>query len=135
MVEQAALRAGSLREVYGELAPLAVTDADGVVTIAPGRDHVVASGDLIALVGPADVVRTAGLLRPRPAPAAYVGARAPRPGNVRATSWVRYAARSTDRRVKLALAALGALVVTSVTVRRRPGTPERSVHCTTSPGS
>lgn len=119
VVEQPAPATGSFREVYGELAPLAVVPADGgPVVVAPGRDHVVHEGEQVTVVGLADDVRRAGLLRPDPGEHVYVGARSPGPARVRArrTGLLRFALRNADRRIKIALVALTGLVVVSVAV-------------------
>jgi Trk K+ transport system NAD-binding subunit len=59
--ELTAPRAGSLRELYGNLAPIAVVPGGAVeasgpgacadLVICPGRDHVVADGDRVAVIG------------------------------------------------------------------------------------
>jgi Trk K+ transport system NAD-binding subunit len=59
--ELTAPRAGSLRELYGNLAPIAVVPGGSVeasgpgagadLVICPGRDHVVAAGDRVAVIG------------------------------------------------------------------------------------
>jgi Trk K+ transport system NAD-binding subunit len=52
-------RAGSLRLLYGDLAPIAVTPASGDVVVCPGRDHVVRPGDQVSLFGTPDELRAA----------------------------------------------------------------------------
>lgn len=47
---------GTLRSLYGDLAPIAVLPADGgEMVICPGRDHRVGPGDRVGLLGPATV--------------------------------------------------------------------------------
>lgn len=41
----------SLRARYGDLAPVAVIDAEGDVTACPGRDHIVREGQIAVLLG------------------------------------------------------------------------------------
>lgn len=65
---------GTLRELYGSLAPIGVVTASGDEVIAcPGRDHAVAAGDRVALIGTREELIDAGLEpRARRASAAYV---------------------------------------------------------------
>ena len=42
---------GTLREIFGDLAPLAVTAGDGGVLACPGRDHRVSAGDVATMLG------------------------------------------------------------------------------------
>lgn len=64
VAEVPAPRDGSLRELFGDLAPVAVVHADGRQTVGPGRDERVLAGERVALVGfPADFADTG--LRPQ----------------------------------------------------------------------
>jgi Trk K+ transport system NAD-binding subunit len=47
-------REGTLREIYGDLAPVAVIHRDASVTACPGRDVTVHEGDWTAMIGTAD---------------------------------------------------------------------------------
>ncbi|MGB5150327.1 MAG: NAD-binding protein [Mycobacterium sp.] len=47
-------RDGTLREIYGDLAPVAVIHGDSSVTACPGRDLAVHEGDWTAMIGTAD---------------------------------------------------------------------------------
>ncbi|GAS98698.1 K+ transport system, NAD-binding component [Mycolicibacterium canariasense] len=47
-------RGGTLREIYGDLAPVAVIHRDASVTACPGRDVTVHQGDWTAMIGTAD---------------------------------------------------------------------------------
>jgi Trk K+ transport system NAD-binding subunit len=121
VVETATARSGSLRELYGDLAPLAVIPADGSpVVTTPGRDVLVAAGDTVVLVGAPEAVKAAGLVEKLVAPVerVYVSARGPRPAASRTgrAALVSTLARSLDRRLKTALGALLGLISLSVTV-------------------
>lgn len=58
VAELVAPRTGSLRELYGELAPLAV--AGPVELLCPGRDHRVPAGARVTVVGPPEQVAVHG---------------------------------------------------------------------------
>lgn len=56
----------TLREIYGDLAPVAVirgknSDNPGEVVVCPGRDHVVQAGDWTAMIGSADELAARGI--------------------------------------------------------------------------
>lgn len=119
IAETTALRPGTLRELYGSLAPIALVPAVGPTVISPGRDTVVAEGDTIIVVGQPSEVAGAGIaerMRQRIQPA-FAGARGARPTRQR-RSLVRDIFASADRAVRIALVALVVLVATSVTVLR-----------------
>lgn len=109
---------GTLRDLYGDLAPLAVVPVDGSApTTTPGRDHVVVAGDTVILVGGAGATAAAGLgPRPRTREVAYVGARAGRRPGTQRSALVATIARSLDRRLKLALLSLFGLMTFSICV-------------------
>jgi Trk K+ transport system NAD-binding subunit len=102
---------GTLRVLYGSLAPIAVTPPDGEVVVCPGRDHPVREGDGVTLLGTPQELRDAGLY---PAPAR-------RPARRR---WMfRHLVASVlrgvlDRRLVFVLGCLLALVATATTVLR-----------------
>jgi Trk K+ transport system NAD-binding subunit len=121
VAEAVTARAGTLRALYGDLAPIAVVPAaGGEVAVAPGRDHPVAPGDTVVVAGTADEVAAAGLAERdaarRPAEPVFVGARAPRPRRVKPAALLRYVVRGLDRRLRLALLALATLAALSVTM-------------------
>lgn len=63
-------RDATLREIYGDLAPVAVihgenTSAPGEVEVCPGRDLPVHAGDWTAMIGTADELATRGIKIPR----------------------------------------------------------------------
>lgn len=61
-VEVPAPRLGSLRELFGDLAPVGVvTRHDDGVIVAPGRDQVVVEGDRVTVLGTAAQIEAAGL--------------------------------------------------------------------------
>jgi len=77
-------REATLRELYGDLAPVAVIHGDnspspGEVEVCPGRDLEVHAGDWAAMIGTADEVGARGVRIPKPS-----GARS-RPSRVRRT--------------------------------------------------
>ncbi|MBS4728284.1 NAD-binding protein [Mycobacterium sp. SM1] len=74
----AAPRDATLREIHGNLAPVAVIRGDksstpGEVVVCPGRDLQVHAGDWTAMIGTADELAARGIEVPRP-----TGTRAPR---------------------------------------------------------
>ncbi len=63
----------TLREMYGDLAPVAViygenSDAPGDVVVCPGRDFRVHEGDWTAMIGTAEELAAQGISVPRPLP-------------------------------------------------------------------
>ena len=61
IVELDAQDEGSLREEFGDLAPIVAKAQDGELTIFPSRDHHVDVGDRLALLGTPDQLRKQGL--------------------------------------------------------------------------
>ncbi len=65
-------RDASLREIFGDLAPVAVihdepnSDTSGQVVACPGRDYPVRKGDWTAMIGTADELTKQGVTIPRP---------------------------------------------------------------------
>ncbi|OMC32080.1 potassium transporter TrkA [Mycobacterium colombiense] len=65
-------RDATLREIYGDLAPVAVIHGENSATPdevvpCPGRDHQVRAGDWTAMIGSADELAARGIKTPRPA--------------------------------------------------------------------
>lgn len=65
-------RDATLREIYGDLAPVAVIHGKSAgtpdeVVPCPGRDHQVRAGDWTAMIGSADELAARGIKTPRPA--------------------------------------------------------------------
>ncbi|CAN5423800.1 hypothetical protein BH09ACT12_BH09ACT12_37150 [soil metagenome] len=119
VVEADCGRSGSLRELYGDLTPVAVLRGHGEpVEVTPGRDVAVDVGDVVVLLGTPEALDSAGFgtRRPDTESTPFIGARAPRAQRVRRVSWLRQLAVGLERRVKIALLALGALVVVSIGV-------------------
>jgi len=55
-------RAGTLRDLYGDLAPVGIVPADGSPTVAcPGRDEVVGPGDLVTVLGTPEELAEEGI--------------------------------------------------------------------------
>jgi len=117
-VRTTAPRSGSLRELYGDLAPVAVLPAvGGNAEICPGRDHEVAPGDEVTLIGAPEALDGAGLTgRPdRPAgPVPAIAARQVRYARQLALSML----HAVDRRLGWALAALFTVVIVSAALLR-----------------
>ncbi len=122
----------TLRELYGALAPIAVLPADGGdVVLCPGRDHRVAAGDGVTLIGTPDELRVAGVTGPdqqpramdtrssRPSPSSP-GSRPSRPVQTGASlrHLVGSLLNAVDRRLVIALAALFAVVIGSTVILR-----------------
>jgi Trk K+ transport system NAD-binding subunit len=122
---------GSLRALYGDLAPVAVQSQDGEVAICPGRDLEVGPGDVVTVLGTPAELQAVGVLGTVPAGKALVGARygsgrsdeaedgARRVGVLDRVRHVRHSlAQVADRRIRAALVALFGLVVVSTVVLR-----------------
>ncbi|MGI8451074.1 MAG: NAD-binding protein [Streptosporangiaceae bacterium] len=116
--------AGTLRELYGALAPIAILPADGGdVVICPGRDHPVAPGDGVTLIGTPEELHAAGVITHRHAPSAApgsLGALGVLAAAPAAPGWLSHGLRAArhlavsllqavDRRLLIALFALFAL--------------------------
>lgn len=113
-------RWGTLRDLYGDLAPIAVVGASGEVTVAPGRDRTVSEGDAVVLVGNAEQVRAEGLgarrTRTEPRTETYGGARAVRPPTRRPQSLLRTVLGVLDRRIRFLAVAMTVFAALSVAV-------------------
>lgn len=121
LVVEAVSRAdGTLRDLYGDLTPIAVVAAGtGHAELSPGRDATVVAGDTVVLLGtPEEIERAALGGTPTAAAPVFVSARAPRPREVRPASWWVHVLSGLDRWVKAAMVAIVVLVVVSVTVLR-----------------
>ncbi|HEX4831758.1 MAG TPA: NAD-binding protein [Trebonia sp.] len=111
----AAPHAGTLRALYGALAPVAILPVDGgAATIAPGRDEMVRAGDEVMLIATPQELRGLdgglGLAEPAAHPARALARTA--------RQLIAGLPRAGDRRLGLALTGLLALVVTSTTILR-----------------
>jgi Trk K+ transport system NAD-binding subunit len=104
---------GTLRSLYGDLAPLAVIGHDGEIAVCPGRDLSVASGDIVTLLGTPQDLQDAGIQGGHPTASHDIGVW---PG------WLRtFAGRApelVDRRLGKALTAMLVVVVVAVFVLR-----------------
>ena len=123
VVETVAGREASLRDLYGDLAPLVFAPRDRSaggreVEVSPGRDVLASAGDTVVLVGAAEDVRGTGLVEQpgRRTEAAFVGARAFRGKRKRPANLLLFTLRGLDRRIRRAVLALVALAALSVTV-------------------
>src|SRR5690242_3481116 len=107
---------GSLRELYGDLAPIAVQPAAGGVVVCPGRDHEVGPDDVVSLLGTPQQLRDAHIPW-REGPAERPVARFELFHRVRAVAGSLMSA-AADRRLALVLGALVAVAITGTTVLR-----------------
>jgi len=110
-------RAASLRELYGLLAPIAVLPAaGGDVVVCPGRDHPVAAGDQVTVIGTTAELRAAGLTGPDDLPGGGDPAAARR--NRQARHFALSVVHAADRRLSVAMAALTAVVIAATIMLR-----------------
>ncbi len=130
--EHVATAPGTLRALYGDLAPVAVLPARGSVKLCPGRDETVHVGDLVTVVGTHDELVQAGVRGekggPPPARAAtgrgYYREPSPdRPLRASRLGRIGRGAASTivsvvDRSLRISLTVLIALVLVSAVVLR-----------------
>jgi len=112
VLEQPVATGGTLRELFGDLAPIAVVPADGsAIQVCPGRDHVAEVGDRVV------VVATQQDLDNRPRTAAQPGPRTLvrgwRHALLVAWHYVESFARETERGLRMTVAALVALALLS----------------------
>jgi len=137
--------AGTLRELYGALAPVAVVPPTGDVLVCPGRDTEVSAGDEVTLIGTPDELAAAAVIdHPERIRRMAAAAPGPAPGSLgvlgvlggdqqgdsrarpspaeRALRALRDVvvslARATDRRIAIALGALVAVLATATLVLR-----------------
>jgi Trk K+ transport system NAD-binding subunit len=126
---------GTMRALYGDLAPVAVKPVGAEVVVCPGRDHRVKPGDTVTVLGTREELIEMRVLAPDKVPVVLVGARY---GGVRSldhdsddsgdapsmglTGWVRNLVRSllsaADRRIWTVLVLLLVLVIASTAVLR-----------------
>ncbi|BBH16811.1 hypothetical protein Back2_10980 [Nocardioides baekrokdamisoli] len=104
-------RDGSLRSLYGDLAPLAIMRPDGTTELSPGRDTEVSVGERVVMIGSPAGIEGAGLGQ-RKRHISVVESRDAR------RSLVRDVVAGVDRPVRYALTALMGLVLISVAVLR-----------------
>lgn len=111
-------RDATLRELYGDLAPIGVISASSgaEVVVAPGRDHAVRGGDTAVVIGTAGDVAARGLriATGEPAQTTTGGARSLHSERHHRPGLLPTVLSILDRRVRLALGALALLTVTSV---------------------
>jgi Trk K+ transport system NAD-binding subunit len=116
-VSVSAPRDGSLRSLYGDLAPIGVlTGPDERLVVCPGRDEPVRAGDRVTLLGTREAVAAAGIHASAATDAAG-GARDRRLAD-RVAGGLHAAAGATDRAVRatLLVGLLGMIVSTLVLV-------------------
>ena len=100
---------GTLRQLYGDLAPLAVISADAQVTVCPGRDVRVRAGDAVTVLGTPAELDAMGVAPP---------STGTRRGRAAAWRWLSVLRDAADPRLIAILTALVALVLVAVTVLR-----------------
>ncbi len=108
---------GTLRDLIGDLAPVAVVDQAGAVELSPGRDTTVSAGDTVTVIGAPDDFARAGVpLEQPPTPAGAAHAR-PRwlgfPRRVALSAW-----SLADRPLRWTLLVFVAVLVVSTVVLR-----------------
>jgi Trk K+ transport system NAD-binding subunit len=115
-------RPGTLRELYGALAPVAVLPRVGEAQICPGRDTRVEAGDEVTLIGTPAELAAASVLDHMQDPHHRERSRDPAvPLTARARALpglVLSLTRAADRRLTVALGALLAVLVTATLVLR-----------------
>jgi Trk K+ transport system NAD-binding subunit len=109
-------RAGSLRELFGDLAPIAVQAVEQEVVVCPGRDHEVGPDDVVSLLGTPQQLRDANIAW-REGPAERPTRRFELFHRVR-TLAASIMSAAADRRLALVLGALVVVAVTATTVLR-----------------
>jgi Trk K+ transport system NAD-binding subunit len=112
--EVIAPREGTLRELYGSLAPIGVvTEAEDELIACPGRDQVVSTGDRVTLLGTHEELDSAGLAR-RHAHAGEIADLRAR-ARARAMRLTRAILETADKPLRIALAlGIVLLVISSV---------------------
>jgi Trk K+ transport system NAD-binding subunit len=118
-VRTTAPRAASLRELYGDLAPVAVVPPSGDVLVCPGRDTPVRAGDEVTIIAtPAELRATAVISYSERTRASA----RPRPARRGVVTYLRDVAmslvRAADRRLAIALGALVAVLIAATAVLR-----------------
>jgi Trk K+ transport system NAD-binding subunit len=115
-----ASRAGTLRELYGALAPVAVLPRVGEVLVCPGRDTQVRAGDEVTLIGTPAELAAASVLKhhhDHHHPERSRGSAVPLAARARGLrDLVLSLARAADRRLAVALGALLAVLVIATMV-------------------
>lgn len=114
-----AVRAATLRELYGDLVPVAVIEGDqsetpGAVTVCPGRDLKVRRGDWTAMIGTVEEFAAQHIEVPTPLPSTHVH----RNVFVRSVDAVRAFRDDVNPTFYRALAAAAALLLGSTIVLR-----------------
>lgn len=119
--EITATKSGSLRDLYGDLTPIAVIGANDTPNLCPGRDMMIRAGDRVALLGTIDqlaahgvVSRSAADRRRRQEKARKRPRLLARAGTLRAL-WQSLTV-GTDRALKTSVMAVLLLIVVATTV-------------------
>jgi Trk K+ transport system NAD-binding subunit len=103
---------GTLRSIWGDLAPIAVRPVDGSATVScPSRDSDVAPADLVTLIGTESAYRSAGLV-----PEVQRAARIGRTFRGRVREALAAGSDAVDRPFRIAFGVLSILAIFSVVV-------------------
>ena len=117
VVEATAAQAGTLRRLYGDLAPMGVAGGEGgELLVCPGRDLEVREGDRAWLLGATEQLHAAGLGGSLGAAPPRAGARLGALGTIRERAGALMDER--DRGLRVLLGAVAAMVVVSTAVLR-----------------
>lgn len=107
----------TLRELYGDLAPIAAVSADGAVTVAPGRDVAVSEGDSVLVLGTSEQMSAVGFGgKTAPVRQLHGGARSMHPRRHRTQSLLRVLFSSIDRRIRIIALAMVVVAAISISV-------------------
>jgi Trk K+ transport system NAD-binding subunit len=107
-------RPGTLRELFGDLVPVGVDPGPGELIVCPGRDHEVAAGDRVTVLGKPEDLARAEPVASEPEPEAGSGG----PLRQFARRASRSLAQGTDRAVGITLVlSLAMLVVSAIVLR------------------
>jgi Trk K+ transport system NAD-binding subunit len=124
--EVAVVEQGTLRSLFGDLAPVGIITAAGELVVCPGRDHAVGPGDRVTVLGKPEELGGAGSTRAGNAPRAR---RTGRPARRALRRVSRTLAEEADRALIVTLL-LGVLllIVSTVVLKlgyRRPAAPHQ----------
>ncbi len=115
VAEVTARERGTLRTLYGALAPVGIVTADDRIVVGPGRDEPVAAGDNVTLLGTAQDFEAAGVASSESGAVIGVASAWWRRLTRRVTRAATSVAAGTDHAVRVTLAiGLGVLIVSTI---------------------